>query len=291
MSVANVIRSCLTLISPKINAKVVHRIKTGRNLDFQNPKTLAEKLVVLKIQNYNRNPLVKKCADKYAVRDYVKAKGYGDLLNDFLAVYDTVDDIQWEKLPNQFAMKWNFGCGFNIICTDKTQLDIPKTTIQLRNWRRVRPYLGYAEMQYKGVEKKILVEKYLSTSDGHLPPDYKLYCFNGKCVAILYIADRNLIPHRGAFFDTNWHYLGLPMKEGRSAQYAEFDALPQVPNSLNKMIEAAQALSEPFPFVRVDFYDIDGKAVFGEMTFTPAGGHDVSEIDIDGKPMGDLLSI
>ena len=155
----------------------------------------------------------------------------------------------------------------------------------------MRAHLGYAEMQYKDVNKKILVEKFLSTNTGSLPPDYKLYCFNGKCKAILYIADRDKHEHKAAFFDTAWNYLGLPYKEGKPAQYIEFDPLPKAPEALSSMITVAEDLAREFPFVRVDFYDVDGKAIFGEMTFTPAGGHDVSEIDIDGVTMGQMLQI
>lgn len=100
-------------------------------MDFENPVTLSDKLVVLKIKNYNHNPLVKQCADKYAVREYVRSKGHNDVLNELIGVYDSVEDIEWDKLPDQFAIKWNFGCGFNVICRDKANLDIPKTIIQL----------------------------------------------------------------------------------------------------------------------------------------------------------------
>ena len=134
MSIANTFRSCLTLISPKLNAKILHKVKTGRKLDFKSPVTLSDKLVVLKIKDYNHNPLVKQCADKYTVREYVRSKGHEDVLNELIGVYDSVDYIEWDKLPNQFAMKWNFGCGFNIICRDKTKLDIPKAIIHLCKW-------------------------------------------------------------------------------------------------------------------------------------------------------------
>lgn len=131
MGIANMVRSCLTLISPKLNAKVLHNLKTGRRLNFKNPVNLADKLVVLKIKDYNHNPLVKQCADKYSVREYVRSKGYEDVLNELIGVYDNVEDIEWNMLPNQFVLKWNFGCGFNVICRDKANMDIPKTVIQL----------------------------------------------------------------------------------------------------------------------------------------------------------------
>lgn len=279
------------MISPRLNALVLHKIKTGRKLDFENPVTFSDKLVVLKIRNYNNNPLVKQCADKYAVREYVKIKGHEDILNELIAVYDTIDAIEWDQLPNQFVIKWNFGCGFNIICCDKSKLDIPKTIIQLCDWGRMRTYLGYAEMQYKNVDKKIIVEKFLSTKDSSLPSDYKLYCFNGECKAVLYISDRDKAEHKAAFFDSMWNYLGVPHNEGKAISYKEINPLPEAPKSLQTMITAAEDLAEGFPFVRVDFYDVDGKAIFGEMTFTPSGGHDASEIDINGQTMGELLEI
>lgn len=287
-----IIRRTLTRISPELNAKVLQRIKTGRKLDFENPSSLSEKLVVLKIRNYNHNPLVKKCADKYAVRAYVQEKGYGHLLNELIAVYETVDDVEWDKLPEQFAMKWNFGCGYNIICRDKNTLDIPKTISRLIDWLHDKNfYLDYAEFQYKDVPPRLLIEKYLKPANGPLPPDYKLYCFHGKCRAILYIADRDQSVHSGAFFDTDWNYLGVPQCENHVSNYCAFSCLPSKPKSLQIMIDASEALSDGFPFVRCDFYEIDGKAVFGEMTFTPAGGHDAFQIDIHGKRMTDYLTI
>lgn len=138
---------------------------------------------------------------------------------------------------------------------------------------------------------RLLVEKYLKPANGPLPPDYKLYCFHGKCRAILYIVDRNQSVHPGAFFDTDWNYLGVPQNENHVSHYCAFSCLPSRPKSLQVMIEASEALSDGFPFVCCDFYEIDGKAVFGEMTFTPAGGYDVSQIDIHGKRMADYLTI
>ncbi len=288
---ANLFRCSLTMISPALNAKVLHRVKTGNNLNMRNPVSLSEKLVTLKIQDYNHNALVKKCADKYQVREYVKDHGYGFLLNELIAVYDTVDEIQWDLLPQQFAMKWNFGCGYNIICSCKDQLDIENAIKKMRLWghKQRETYLSHAELQYKGVPKKIIVEKYLHPSSGDVPPDYKIYCFHGVPLAVLFIADRTNTIHPGGFFDIQWNYLGVPINENHKNHYCKLDSIPLRPHSLDTMLECSKALSEPFPFVRCDFYDIDGVAVFGEMTFTPAGGHDVSQIEINGKKMGSYL--
>ncbi len=279
----------LTLISPALNAKVIQRVENGHRLDLNRPVSFSDKLLALKIKDYNHNPLVSQCADKYAVRQYVRDCGCGEMLNELLAVYDSVDEINWNLLPQQFAMKWNFGSHFNLICPDKTKLDIADAARKMRIWGKTHFGLRYAELQYEQIKKKILVEKFLSPRFGVLPPDYKLYCFHGACMAILYIAERDQKKHKAAFFDPEWNYLGVPQQDRMPGRYAQFDVLPEKPQSMDKMIRAAEILSEPFPFVRVDFYDVDGRAIFGEMTFTPSAGHFPSEIEIHGKSMADLL--
>lgn len=288
--ISKIFRYSMTLISPELNTRVCYRIKTGKKLNTTNPSDFKEKLVKLKLEVYDHSDLVKECSDKYAVRNYIRKNlGNSDcdsVLNNLIAVYDTVDEIDWDSLPNQFAMKWNFGCGFNLIVKDKTKLDVEDSKKKLKKWGKTKYYLGYAEMQYKGVEKKIIVEKYLAKSDGSLPEDYKLYCFNGKCRAILYITGRGEKEIVG-FFDEKWEYLGGTGK----AEYEECTELPAKPKSLEQMIKVAEILAKPFPFVRVDFYDVNGDAIFGEMTFTPASGTRAAETIVHGKTMGELLEI
>ena len=157
----------------------------------------------------------------------------------------------------------------------------------MKKWDKVKYYLPYSEMQYKNVPHKILVEKYLKPKNGLLPCDYKFYCFNGKPRAILYITGRYTEHMIVGFFDLNWNYLGSTGKKS----YDDIKELPKRPACLEQMIEYARILSEGFAFVRVDLYDFEGKPMFGEMTFTPAGGFDVSECLIDGKEMGDYLEL
>jgi hypothetical protein len=116
-------RSCLTAISPKLNIFVVYAMKKHKLLNWKKPTTLAEKLLILRLKDYNSNPLVKQCADKYAVRRYVEEAGYGYLLNELIAVYDTPDEIKWELLPKRFALKLNFASSYNVICHDIDQFD------------------------------------------------------------------------------------------------------------------------------------------------------------------------
>lgn len=286
---ADFVRSTLTRISPKLNAKFVFRVKKHKPLNWNNPQTLAEKLVKLRIENYNDNPLVKQCADKYAVREYVKEHGYEDLLNDLVAVYDRPEDIEWDALPDRFALKLNFANGYNVICTDKNGIDRQAVEQKLNIWSKQKPWLGYAELQYKDVPIKVIVEKFLEGKDGLFPEDYKIYCFNGEPKVILYMSGRYSGTMRVGFFDVKWNHIGKPNK-----QYKGFEDhdLPQRPESLETMLKAAADLSKPFPFVRVDFYDLDGQAIFGEMTFSPAGGFDVADIEYEGhSSLGYLLNI
>ncbi len=285
--ISKTIGTFVTRISPDLNIKLRYFLTHKRLFPAKNPQTFVEKLLWLRMNYYNNSPLVIQCADKVGVRDYVEKNGYGHYLNDIHGIYDSVDDIDWDKLPQRFAMKWNFGASYNIICSDKSALDIEKTKETMKKWGKTEYYLPYAEMQYKYCKKKILVEKYLDTEQGFLPYDYKLYCFNGKCRAILFIADRdNTEEKKGAFFSPAWDYLGLP-----GYRYKEFDTLPQKPESLEKMIECAEVLSKGIPFVRVDFFEYNKEPIFGEMTFTPASGLKPAQIDLDGKDMGEYIDL
>jgi hypothetical protein len=285
MSLAHLFRCGLTLISPRLNTKVCYRIKLKKKINLSNPQTLNEKILKMKLERYGTDPLVRQCSDKYAVRSYVEEKGCRDILVPLIAAYDSVDEIRWDDLPQSFAMKWNFGCGFNIICRNKSEMNIEKTKRQMRKWGRSLYYLGYSEMQYKDVRKKIIVETILEDPQNDTLNDYKVYCFHGTPMAILYMSGRYSDNMKAAFFDEHWAFIG---DTGKS-NYKSIAEPPPEPKSLSKMLGCAAALSEPFEFVRVDFYDIDGALYFGEMTFTPAGAFDVSQCIINGKTMGDLI--
>ena len=119
---SDIFRSALTILSPKLNTEVVFFFKFHRRINWKNPQTLNEKILKLKLDSYGSDPKIRQCADKYAVRSYVEAKGLRDMLIPLLAAYDRAEDIVWDTLPEAFALKWNFGCGFNLICTDKKKL-------------------------------------------------------------------------------------------------------------------------------------------------------------------------
>ncbi len=276
--------SFTTVVSPKLNSILRYRTAFGRSPDFNDPKTFSEKLLWLKLNNYIKNPLVIKCADKVSVREYVKEKGYGDTLNEIIGIYNSPNEIPWDELPDQFVLKWNFGAGMNIICEDKQKLDKTVVLDKMQKWGRNKYWLPYAEMQYKYIKKKIICEKFLHDEISSCISDYKVYCFNGEPQAILVIHDRfeNVTSE---FFDIHWNKLE------NSPKYNSPSALTPPPSCLENMLSAARSFSKPFPFVRCDFYVVTGKLFFGELTFTPAAGIYTSETLVHGKSMAELLNI
>lgn len=283
------LRRSLTRISPKLNTKVVYFTKFKKRINLKFPQTLDEKIQYLKFHDYYKNPLVMQCADKYAVREYVRECGCEEILNELIAEYDKVDDVQWDKLPNQFVIKWNFGCGQNLICFDKSKLDIKDAIRKLKSWYKIKDtfYLGYSEMQYKGIPPKLICEQLIETENGGLPVDYKFYCFNGNADCVLVCTGRDDSGHGAQyyFFDRGWH-LKRYNKAGKSAP-KDF-TLPK-PKNIDKLFDYAEKLSKPFPFVRADFYLENGKITFGELTFTPCGGFDVNRLPETQLYFGNLV--
>ena len=270
----NGIFSAATVISPKLNTKMIYKSAFGKKLDLDNPKTLNEKILWLKLNRYMNDPLVIKCADKYAVREYIEECGCGEILNDLIAVWDSVDEIKWNELPDQFVIKWNFGAGMNIICDNKATLDINQTKKKLKRWGKNKYWLRHSEMQYKYAPKKMICEKYLNDGTGAQPTDYKVYCFNGKAEYIMICVGRALGLPKFYFYDREWNLCRL----NRDSIDAPKDFAWEKPNCIDAIFEYAEMLASPFPFVRADFYAINDAVYFGELTFTPAGGVDSSRL-------------
>ena len=284
-------KQVLTLISPRLNTEFIYFVKFKKRINLKIPKTLDEKIQWLKLNTYLNNPLVTQCADKYAVREYVEKCGCGEILNKLYGVYDRVDDIPWETLPNSFVIKWNFGCGENLIVFDKSKLNIDEAKKKLNNWYKTRNtfYLTYSEMQYKGIPPKLVCEKLIETEDGGLPVDYKLYCFSGHADCVLVCSGRNLNGHgtKYYFFDRDWKLLRYN-KTGKKAPVGF--TIPK-PAGVEKLFEYAEKLTKTFPFVRADFYLEKGKVLFGELTFTPCGGFDVNRLPETQKLFGEMVQL
>lgn len=270
----------LSYLSPKLNTRLLFYKKFGRWPELEHPKTLNEKLLKAKLESFGKNELVRQCADKYRVRDYVRDCGYERCLNKLEAVYDSVDEIQWHELPEQFAMKWNFGCGYNIICQSKKLLNMKEAAAKMEKWGKEPFWAYFSELQYRNVEKKILVEEYIGNDDGSLPDDYKFYCFDGKAYCVMVCVGRKEGWPRFYFFDRDFHLLRINRD---SVNAPEGFSLPK-PEGLEDAFEIADRLSKGIPFVRVDLYLTKKGVRFGEMTFTPAAALDNKRL-----PETDLL--
>ena len=280
-------RSILTMISPMLNTKVTYSCKFKRKLDLNNPQTLNEKILWLKFNTYWNNPTIKQCADKYRVREYIENKGMSEVLNSLLGVYEKPEDINWLELPKRFAIKLNVGSGCNIIVRDKNELNIEEIEKTIRKWLKSNYYLGYSEMQYKDVRPYILIEEYLGKEDGALPEDYKFYCMNGKSMYVMICAERENGDHAKYFYyDKNWNL--MPYSEDA---LREPDYTLEKPENIDLAFEYAEKLSSEFPFVRCDLYIVRGKVYFGEFTFTPSAGMDVTRLKETDYILGEQLEL
>ena len=252
----------MTIISPKLSTIILYIYKTKEIPHLKNPKNFNEKMTNLKIK-YGKSDLVAKCADKYEVRNFVKEKGLENILNELYFVYDTVEEIDFTKLPNQFALKCTHGCGYNIICDNKDTLNIKKVKQELKKYMREKCGLATTELHYLKIKPRLICEKNLCNEIGKLPIDYKIYCFHGKAKCILVCSERDT-GLKLSYYDLNWKRLKYEKESWSAKEKIE------MPKNLNKMIEYAEVLSKDFEFVRVDFYNDNGKIIFGELTFTPA---------------------
>lgn len=279
--------AALSYLSPRLNTQLLYLRKFGRFPDLRQPQTLNEKLLKLKLERYGRDPLVRQCADKLRVRDFVAQRGCGETLNRLLAVYGRPEDIDWDALPERFALKWNFGCGYNLICPDKAALDRAGAVKQLRVWGKEPFWAYYSELQYRRMDKKLLAEEFIGGEDGSLPEDYKFYCFDGRAYCVLLCQGREEGWPRFYFFDRGFRLLRI----NRDSQEAPADFSPEKPAGLEEAFQVADRLSAGFPFVRVDLYLHEGRVRFGEMTFTPSAALDNRRLPETDRMFGRMLTI
>ena len=268
--------------SPKFVSKLYFRFFMKRKLNLENPTGFNEKIQWLKLYDYPFNDLVIKCADKYDVREYIHSKGLDSILNDLYFVCDDVSNINWEDLPNQFALKCTHGCGYNIICGNKKELDIKKAKKSLKRWMKQKFGDYFAEIHYNKMEPKIICEKFL----GGDIVDYKFYCFHGV-PKFLYMSTGlgDYTNAKIAFYNIDKSSADFGRNDFAKLDDASF------PKHYDEMIEIAKTLSKDFLFVRVDLYEFEGKIYFGELTFTPAGGLMKFEPEYYEQYFGSLLDI
>jgi hypothetical protein len=262
----------LTRISPVWNTKWMYWRKMGRRINLENPQTFSEKINWLKLFVYHNDPLVIQCSDKFAVRDYVESCGYPELLNELYGVYNKPQEIEWEKLPDKFAVKWNFGNGLNLFCKSTKTFNTNAATQKLRKWGKTKPHFYLAVMHYKYIHRKIIVEKFIDGLNSDYPDDFKIYCFNGSPAYIMVCSTRDSGRTQFYFLDNQWNFCSLYKDKVHGLGKFSMNK----PEGVDLAIFYAEKLCKPFPFVRIDFYIVNGQPVLGEMTFTPSGGFDVN---------------
>lgn len=247
--------------------KDAFRNRFGYELNLNDPKTFNEKIMWMKL--YYQNPLVTKCCDKFAVKDYVSETIGKQYAVETIAQWSDPDEIDFDSLPDQFVLKVNWSSGYNIIVPDKSKLDISNTKSKLRKW--IQPdrnsYYQYFNWGYKHMKPVIYAEKYLEQIAGQVY-DYKLFMCNGRFEYMFISTDRsNDDTLTYDFFDAEFNHIPVIYGRGKNA-----NPIPTKPKHFEKMVELAKKLAEPFPFVRVDFYEVGDNVYLGEMTFYSGGG-------------------
>lgn len=255
--------SFLSHVNVKIASKYLFLRTQRKFLNLKSPKTFNEKLMYIKLKYYLNDPIIWKCVDKYEVRQFLISKGINvNNLPTLIDLYQNAEDIDFSTLPNKFALKCSHGCGFNIICSDKSKIEEKDAKDKLNKWLNTKFGYETAETQYLHQKPVIICEKYIDSNVG-FPFDYKIYCFNGiaKCCLVCSNREKELQLN---FFDLNWNELYFGKEHLRNKE------LIKKPKNFDQMIEMAEKCSKDFPFVRVDFYEYNDIPIIGELTFTPA---------------------
>lgn len=206
-------------------------------------------------------------ADKVAVREYIKSKGLGDLLLDVYGVWDNADEIDFEKLPEKFALKPNNGSGGHFICYDKTQIKDMNGLRKKMNHALILDENYKWEPHYYKIQPKLYAEELIETENHEAPVDYKFMCINGKIGECLIILERTEDSHKVIRVDENGTILPYTVEKYLSSKKSF-----EKPKHWEEMVSIAKFLSKDFKCVRVDLYEYKDKVYFGELTFTPAGG-------------------
>lgn len=259
------------LITPKRIIDWLYSYVLGKKMNWDNPQDLNEKINWLKV--YGDTSLWPKLADKYKVREYLEEKGLSNLLVTLYGKWNTAEEVDFDSLPQQFVLKTNHGSGEILVVKDKSTLDQEKVRCDIKRWLKERYGFLQGEPHYLKIKPVVIAEEFLEEKNNTFSTslvDYKVWCFNGKpyCVWACYSRTKDCT-YVGTY-DLDWNY--HPEWSVFTEHYKDGGPVVTKPQSLNEMLNAATILSEGFPQVRVDFFDVDGKLYFGEMTFTSNGG-------------------
>ena len=293
---AHFMDSCIKKIAfflpDKIYISLRYRFYMGTWINWKKPKTFTEKINWLKI--YNRQPQFTQMVDKYAVKDYVSNIIGEDYIIPTLGVWNSIEEVDFSSLPEQFVMKTTHGggsCGI-IVCKAKSRLNYIDVRNKIKKALKIDIYREYREWPYKNVKKRILVEKYMVPKKMQNNPlydltDYKFYCFNGEPIYCQVIRNRNE-EETIDFYDMDWNH---QVFVGLNPNVCNGKTNVDKPLQLEKMKDICRKLSKSIPFVRIDLYNIDNNIYFGEITFFPASGFGAFSPNEWNKKLGDLIDL
>lgn len=271
-------------ISDKNFIKEKYKLKTGKELDFNNIHTFNEKMQWLKL--YDKNPKYTQIVDKYEVKDYLKNKIGEEYIIRTIGIYNYFDEINFDKLPNQFVIKCTHDSGSTVICTDKNKFSIKKTKKFINKCLKKNHYFAGREWPYKNVVPRIIIEEFVKDNYEDDLHDYKFWCFNGKVKYIHVTSNRDKADGiKVDFYDLDWN------KQPIVWCYPNSNLDIEKPKNYEKMKRIAEKLSENFPFVRVDMYEVNGKVLIGELTLYPGAGFAKFYTEKYDEIFGDMLSL
>lgn len=289
-------RTIVSMVPRKTAYNLEYKRQYGRKINFDDPKRLTEKLFYLIRYNeiYNKE-FIQKIYDKHKVREYIKEKGLEKILVKQLGHYKTIDEIDFSKLPNQFALKMTQSSGQNVICTNKEELDIEEVKNKFRVWAKDnKKKRFFLQSYYFTDDESITCEELIKGKNGEIPFDFRVCCCNGEPCFIycdLDSLDKNNDKKEKYYrecFDIAWNYLPVDF-EHRPRKRVD-KAYIQKPNNLEEILDISRKLAEDFVFVRIDFYLVEDKIYFGELTPIPGlnGGFSPDEYDFI---FGDMLKL
>ena len=253
------------LFSDRKYLEITFPMRTRYPLNLENPQTFNEKLQWLKL--YDRHPEYTKMVDKYEAKEYVANIIGKEHIIPTLGIYDNIEEIDMSQLPNQFVLKCTNDSGGVVICRDKANFDMVKCKKKLNKGLKRNYYYQNREWPYKEVVPRVIAEQYI-TNDNNDLVDYKVHCFEGEPRFILVCQNRySKAGLTEDFYTVNWELMDV------SRPNLKHSSQPiKRPKELEEMLLLAHKLSAGFHFLRTDFYIVDGKVYFGELTFFPASG-------------------
>lgn len=264
-----------------IQLKYIYIFKKALNL--KQPKTFNEKLQWLKL--YDRKNIYSSLVDKITVKDFVKSRLGEDCVIPTLAIFDNVDDIDFDALPSQFVMKTNHDSGSVIRCKDKASFDMWDAKRRLKKALNKDYSIHSREWPYKNISRKILIEKYIVDESINDLIDYKVFCFNGEPKFIELDYDR-FTNHGRTIYDMDWNIIPVTYRYKHN-ENKYFNK----PKELSIILNYSRELSKSIPFVRVDFYIVNNQVYFGEMTLYPLSGFGKFNPEIYDIKFGEILNL